>query len=435
MEKKRLPPGLLWPLLICLLATVFLLIGSSVAIALNPEDLLVVTNRAVAEGAQLARYYMSARHVPSANLIELDTSKGEDVSREDYDKEIASPVRRFLSENDPQGKRFRCILLMYGVPLRVGPPAMTGEEKRLLLELQERKAELESEIEAAEKQDQKAIKTLRDEQGEIGKKIEKVAKYSYVASVDSEIALVMERHYPLEGWVLNRYFAGFRGRDMGNLPQRVLLVSRLDGPTEAVVRRIVDDSIWAEERGLSGKAYFDARWTDKENQDPSAYHAYDREIHNAAALVAKSKKLPVVLDERARLFQPGEAPDAALYCGWYSLAKYVDAFTWVRGAVGFHVASSECVSLRGNRTQLWCRAMLERGVAATLGPVGEPYLQAFPSPEIFFASLIEGRLTLAECYAISVPFWSWRMVLIGDPLYRPFKARFGGTDGTGEKTR
>jgi len=433
MEKKRLLPGLLWSLFIWPLAGVFLLPGPSVTMALSPEDLLVVTNRAVAESAQLARYYMSARRVPLANLIELDTSKGDEVTREDYEKEIASPVRHFLRENDPEGERFKCILLMYGLPLRVGPPAMTGEERKLLLELQERKAELEREIRAGGKQDEKAIKRLRDEQGEIGKKIEQVGKLSTVASVDSEIALVMEGHYPLEGWVLNRYFVGFRERDLGNAPRRVLLVSRLDGPTETVVRRIIDDSIWAEKRGLSGRAYFDARWTDKENQGPSPYHAYDRAIHNAATIVTKSKKLPVVLDERERLFQPGEAPEAALYCGWYSLAKYVDAFTWVRGAVGFHVASSECVSLKGGpNSHLWCRAMLEKGVAATLGPVAEPYLQAFPSAEVFFSSLIEGRLTLAECYAISVPFQSWRMVLIGDPLYRPFKARPGGPAREGE---
>ena len=55
------------------------------------------------------------------------------------------------------------------------------------------------------------------------------------------------------------------------------------------------------------------------------------------------------------------------------------------------------------------------------GPVSEPYLEAFPVPEVFFGLLVEGRLTLAECYALSVPYLSWQMVLIGDPLYRPFR--------------
>jgi hypothetical protein len=39
--------------------------------------------------------------------------------------------------------------------------------------------------------------------------------------------------------------------------------------------------------------------------------------------------------------------------------------------------------------------------------------------------LVDGRLTLAECYTASMPYWSWQMVLIGDPLYRPFKVVAG----------
>ena len=137
--------------------------------------------------------------------------------------------------------------------------------------------------------------------------------------------------------------------------------------------------------------------------------------------VRKTGVMPVVLDEKERLFQPGECPEAALYCGWYSLGKYVDAFTWVTGAVAYHVASAECVTLKNPASTMWCKLMLEKGVAATIGPVGEPYLESFPQPELFFGLLIDGRLTLAECFALSSPCLSWKMVLIGDPLYRPFK--------------
>jgi len=66
--------------------------------------------------------------------------------------------------------------------------------------------------------------------------------------------------------------------------------------------------------------------------------------------------------------------------------------------------------------------MLEKGVAATLGPVYEPYVNAFHLPELFFGCLVDGKLTLGECYLISTPYVSWQLVLLGDPLYRPFKA-------------
>jgi hypothetical protein len=32
-----------------------------------------------------------------------------------------------------------------------------------------------------------------------------------------------------------------------------------------------------------------------------------------------------------------------------------------------------------------------------------------------------GRLTLLEVYFLTVPQVSWMQILIGDPLYRPFK--------------
>jgi uncharacterized protein (TIGR03790 family) len=64
--------------------------------------------------------------------------------------------------------------------------------------------------------------------------------------------------------------------------------------------------------------------------------------------------------------------------------------------------------------------MIEEGVAVTIGPVSEPYVNSFPLPEIFFQYLTEGNLSLAECYILSVPYLSWKQVLVGDPLYRPF---------------
>jgi uncharacterized protein (TIGR03790 family) len=209
------------------------------------------------------------------------------------------------------------------------------------------------------------------------------------------------------------------------MPLKVMAICRLDGPAAASVYRIIDDSLFAEVHGLTGKAYFDARWPDKGGKDLSAYQVYDRAIHSAAAIVKKSGRMPVVVDERDALFGPGEAPDAALYCGWYSLAKYIDAFTWARGSVGFHVASAECRTIRESASTVWCRQMLDKGIAATIGPVSEPYLQSFPSPEVFFGCLLNGG-TLVESYTVSNPFWSWQMVLIGDPLYRPFRPFLAG---------
>lgn len=201
------------------------------------------------------------------------------------------------------------------------------------------------------------------------------------------------------------------------------MVSRLDGPSEKIVKRIIDDSIKAEEKGLKGAAYFDARWPDPGDKKLSGYAFYDQSIYRAADRVKKSALMPVKVETTKELFPPGARLGAALYCGWYSLARYVDAFVWSPGAVGYHIASSECTTLKKKNSRVWCKMMLEKGVAATIGPVGEPYVQAFPVPEIFFGYLVDGYLSLAEIYLISTPYLSWKMVLVGDPLYRPFKKK------------
>ena len=82
-------------------------------------------------------------------------------------------------------------------------------------------------------------------------------------------------------------------------------------------------------------------------------------------------------------------------------------------------ASRRSICATPNSTQ-WCPALLKHGITATLGPVAEPYLHAFPEPKAFFGALFDGHC-LVEAYYLTQPFNSWQLVLIGDPLYRPFK--------------
>jgi hypothetical protein len=89
--------------------------------------------------------------------------------------------------------------------------------------------------------------------------------------------------------------------------------------------------------------------------------------------------------------------------------------------VGYHIASAEATTIRTPGGTVWCDAMLDRGVCATLGPTFEPYLAAFPLPDDFYPLLLTGEYTLAEAYYRSLPFNSWAMILVGDPLYNPFK--------------
>jgi len=392
----------------------------SSTLALDPREVLVVANRKASESVGLARYYMEQRQVPEDNLLQIWVTDREKCSREDYEERIALPVLRFL-DDERAGEQFRCIVLMYGVPMKLAGPPTTEAEKERMRRIESRGKLLSEQMKSTGKDQQHDIKKeLQRTKKQIKK--EKFQRHRS-SSVDSELALVLADDYSLSMWQPNPYFIGFQDKNLSIPKEDVIMVSRLDGPDSDTVKRVIDDSMAAERKGLSGTAYFDARWpAPKEKKKSSGYGFYDQSLHLAAGKAEESGKVDVVVESTSRLFQPGECPQAALYCGWYKLAHYVDAFEWQPGAIGYHIASQECQSLK--RGDYWCKRMLEDGVAATLGPVGEPYVQSFPVPEIFFSALLDGQYTLAESFLLANPYWSWKMVLVGDPLYRPFgKAR------------
>lgn len=374
-----------------------------------------MANQNASKSKGLAKYYMAKRGIPEKNLVLLFITDKETCTREDYEKKVVPPIRRFLNDNG----HIRAMVILFGVPLRISAPENTREEKERLMALETRKKALEHQLSddapsdpEIKQEKQNALSMLKKELSRFRKNLDKTA------ALDSELTLVKKDNYDLNMWIPNPYYLGFTNQTTGINKSDVLMTSRLDGADETIVKRIINDSIEAEKNGLTGTAYFDARWKDPGEKKVSGYSFYDKSIHLTSQLLLKENRINVVLDDSTSLFQKGESPDAALYCGWYSLANYIDAFTWKKGSVGYHIASSECATLKGGTTRVWCKKMLDKGIAATIGPVGEPYVQSFPVPEIFFNYLTEGYLTLAESYIISLPFLSWKMVLVGDPLYK-----------------
>jgi uncharacterized protein (TIGR03790 family) len=392
--------------------TFFSLLSFSVtpALALSPNEVLVIANRNAAKSVGLATWYMEKRQIPKENLLQVFVSDKETCSRETYLKKIVPPVRRALEDN----RKLNAIVTMYGLPIRIASPGITKAEQARLEGLTTQKAKLDVLKEKSGQMTEVQKKSLKH----INKKIKQFkTSTDKAASFDSELMLVKKDKYEINFWLPNPFFLPWRSQKMAIDKSDVIMVSRLDGADASVVKRIVNDSIEAEKKGLSGTAYFDARWKDPGVKKVSGYRLYDKSIHNAAERL-KKKGLKMVLDDKQTLFQPGDCQNAALYCGWYSLANYVDAFTWEKGAVGFHIASSECATLKRKNSNVWCKKMLDKGIAATVGPVGEPYVQSFPLPEIFFSFLVQGKLTLSESYLVSLPYLSWKQVLVGDPLYR-----------------
>jgi hypothetical protein len=202
----------------------------------------------------------------------------------------------------------------------------------------------------------------------------------------------------------------------------MLMVSRLDAPTPALAMQMVDRALAAEYSGLDGTVYIDTRGIHAP-PTPLSIAAYDQNMRELAELFRRVTSYPVVLEETERTFQAGAAPNVAVYVGWYRLRAYEDAFTFNPGALGYHIASGEAISVHDPHERGWCKNALERGITATLGPNSEPYLDAFPLPGEFFGLLLTGKYSLVEAYYLTTRYVSWRMILFGDPLYNPWRGK------------
>jgi uncharacterized protein (TIGR03790 family) len=402
-----------------------LTITESAVAALHPEEIVILVNTNSPDSIRIGELYTTLRKVPVNHLINVSVTTNEYISREDYDELIAKPVREGIRKLAGKGEKIRCILTAYGIPLRIGPAkplivpgekiekysTLKKEHQKILSELRKQRKENKDSGEEVKKE----INRLKKEIDNINLKLGNLKGADTIAAMDSELALLLMPDYSLAGWQPNPEHIYNRGRKVTYFGQ-ILMVSRLDASTPELAEGLVHTAIEVEKTGLSGTFYLDARGL----TGKGPYGTFDENIRETADIL-KNGSMPVVLDNKPQLFGPGEAPSAALYCGWYSLGKYRDAFEWSKGAIGYHVASSEAVSIHNKKGRYWVKSMIERGVIATLGPVREPYLSAFPLPSLFFQLLMSGQYSLAEVFTMTNPFFSWQMILIGDPLYNPFK--------------
>jgi uncharacterized protein (TIGR03790 family) len=262
-----------------LLSCLFFLFPSH-AFALTADEVVVIANTKANDSLSLAKYYMQQRAIPAENLITIRTTWKESCNREQYQEDIAEPVKEAIQKLQQQ-KRIRCLVTMYGVPLKIRPPFLDLDDEEQVKQLKQQLSQHQKKSKAAQNNEHSHLKNLIDS---LKLQIKLLQQTDTRAAVDSELALVLTDTYPLENWLPNPYFLGFQRQK--NLLQRdnVLMVSRLDGPTPDTVRRIIDDSIAVEKTGLQGKAYFDARWPQPdEKKKLSGYALYDAAIHKLGA--------------------------------------------------------------------------------------------------------------------------------------------------------
>lgn len=353
---------------------------------------VILANARQPESVQLAEFYAGKRGIPAANIIALPLPETEDITWREFIDQVYQPVQDELHRRgwldgtagrqlDPLGRkryaftdnRLAFLVVCRGVPLRIYNDP-----------------------------------TLLDEK--LGAKIRAIFNKNE-AAVDSELSLLGQSGYGITAFATNPLFH----TELRTLEaQMVVKVSRLDGPTFESARRLVTSALEAEARGLLGRYYVDLG-----GPDPAG----DRWL---AATQAQLRQLGFDGDvhDGAGTFGPEARFDApVLYFGWYA-GGLNGPFTaegagFPPGAIALHIHSYSAHTLR-SASAGWCGPLVARGVAATAGNVFEPYLGFTHRPDLLLQALARGR-NLGDAAYYALPVLSWQAVLIGDPLYRPFK--------------
>jgi uncharacterized protein (TIGR03790 family) len=126
--------------------------------ALEPDQILLITNKNVPDSQKLADLYADLRHIPADRIVSLDLPDDAEMPFATYETNVVPPVREFLVEHHLQN-RITCLLTFYGVPFRIGAKSNTVAERKELFDLQQRQSALAADCQkAVEELEQQAEK-------------------------------------------------------------------------------------------------------------------------------------------------------------------------------------------------------------------------------------------------------------------------------------
>jgi uncharacterized protein (TIGR03790 family) len=357
-----------------LLLLVRLFLTSSSAFAQGPQNILLVVNDKSAVSRTIGEYYARKRSIPQSNICHLHTGVEENISRADYDRSIAAPIRLcLLQENLMETVLY--LVTTLEVPLRIegSSNALDGT----------------------------------------------------IASVDSELTLLytdikLRKPHVIAGSIPHPVYRRKEAR-FSHPEFPIYLVTRLAAYDFAGVRDMIDRSLRAKNQG---KFVIDmSSFLDTEGNN----WLRDAALHLPEDRVIVDQSFTVLYDQT----------DVIGYAGWGSNDKNRHrrflGFHWLPGAIMTEFVSTNGrtfhrppdswnISDWNNPKLFWADApqtltadYILEGATGASGHVSEPYLMYTPHPDLLLPAYFSGR-NLAESYYLSIPVLSWQNIVVGDPL-------------------
>ena len=353
------------------------------------DRILLVYNENIPESLAVAEHYAAARGLDLSVLCPVAPSDPAVVSRTDYELNVAD---RVLACIDSEWDRYLLFVTFWGVPYRVDAAAHDLADGSVITS-----ASLDALLTRPHHADDLPVSPSWN---------------PYYEAPDSEAGT----------WPAPTRFADWRAA----YSEHYYLVGRVDGATAQAAMDLVDDSLVAEELARSGQldglACVDRGWQAMTDDEFGSYASVEWDLLRTKEIL-EEHGFTVLYDENVAEIGTEPAPlrcDGALYyAGWYSFNQYNDVFSWAPGAVGFHFDSCSACDPRGGPN--WAANGLSRGVVATMGAVGEPYVAGLMGYDQFFVGFFDG-LTFIEAASQATPVTDWMATFLGDPLYAPYAA-------------
>jgi uncharacterized protein (TIGR03790 family) len=340
--------------------------------AQQPDSVLIVVNQPSSLSRKIGEYYAERRRIPASNICRLNASTDEEISRSDFDSQIARPIQDYLRGHNLTEKLLY-IVTTAGVPLKIrGNLGLSGE----------------------------------------------------AASVDSELTLLYSdlhgRAHPLPAGIANPFFgktaAPFRHPDFP-----IYLVTRLAGFDFDDVKGIIDRALMARNRG---KFVIDLKGSDNTKGNAWLLQAAQQLPRDRVLMDGSRAVLSHESDVIAYASWGSNDPDRKeRHLGFHWLpgaimTEYVstNARTFARPPDSWNMGAwGDPKATFAGSPQTLTADYIHDGATGASGHVYEPYLQFTPRPNILLPAYYHGR-NLAESYYLAIPLLSWMNIVVGDPL-------------------
>lgn len=340
--------------------------------AQSPDSVLIVVNQASPLSRRIGEYYAERRRLPASNICRLQSTSEEEISRSEFDDQVARPIQDYL-RGRKLTEKVLYVVTTAGVPLKIrGSLGITGE----------------------------------------------------AASVDSELTLLysdMHGHaHPTPGGVPNPFFgktsAIFRHPDFP-----IYLVTRLAGFDFDDVKAIIDRAQVARNRG---KFVIDLKGSDNTQGN--------RWLLDAARQIPRDR-LVLDLTRKVLTYQPDVIAYASWGSNDPDRKDRHLGFHWLPGAIATEYVSTNGRTFArppdnwnigawgdpkatfAGTPQSLTADYIHDGATGASGQVYEPYLQFTPRPNFVLPAYLHGR-NLAESFYLGIPDLSWMNIVVGDPL-------------------